>query len=456
MKNLKFKTKHLIRGNFSRPNLSYAIRNANDKNELLSRILSSVGGSAIVYTRTRKGCEQISQMLIDSGEEATFYHGGLPHAERSLRQDEWISGEYRVMVATNAFGMGIDKPDVRVVVHYSICDSLEAYYQEAGRAGRDGQRSYAVLIVSPDDIGRVERTLDKEFPSLELVKSLYDKICASLEVGYGEGGNVSYNFDLRQFCRNEHIYSGTLSSAIKILQMNGYITYIDEMAYPSQIMFIVGRDDLYRVRVNNVDLDLIIRVLLRLYDGVFTEFRSIDESRIATISGYTIPHIRELLKRLWRMRLIKYKPTRNSALIYLEQHRLPISDLYISPESYKYRKELYSERLGNMVRYAQNNEQCRSLLLEEYFGVVDSQECGVCDICLARRRERREAGITPNAVSLRDRIIATIGRPPEPATTIKGVTGAINYNSDMIIEEVDKMLQEGLIKIDQSGRITII
>ncbi|MFR9627857.1 MAG: ATP-dependent DNA helicase RecQ [Rikenellaceae bacterium] len=453
MHHLKFKENRLFRGDFSRKNLSYAVRHTSDKNDLLLRILSNVNGSAIVYARTRKGCEQISEFLINEGYTATFYHGGLPNAERSLRQDEWLSDETRIMVATNAFGMGIDKPDVRVVIHYALCNSLEAYYQEAGRAGRDGERSYAVLMVSPDDPGRITRSLDDEFPSLELIKDIYDKICASFKIAYGEGGDISFVFDLRQFCRDYKLYSPTVINAMKILQMNNYLSYVDEMDRPAHIMFIVSRDELYKVRVDNQDLDPFIRVLLRLYDGVFSEFRAIDEIYISVVSGYTIEQIKEKLKRLWLLRLIRYIPTNYTAMVYLETPRLPIEDIYISPESYKYRKDLYKERLDNMVSYSINETKCRSQYLEEYFGVDDSKECGACDICILKRRGMKNAAtLENNAKTLQKQIIEAITNDP---CNIKVLTTRIQADSELIVNEVDKMLQSELIHLDSNDRLSM-
>ncbi len=449
MKNLRFKEEFILRGSFTRKNLSYAIRHTDDKNGQLLRILSKVDGAAIVYVRTRKGCEQIAEYLNQHGCPATFYHGGLPHTERSLRQDEWITAEYRVIVATNAFGMGIDKPDVRVVVHYTICDSLEAYYQESGRAGRDGRRSYAVLLESSSDVGRVEKSLENEFPSLDMVKSIYDKICRTIEIPYGEGSEISYNFDMRKFCRDERVYQGTFTSAVKILQMNNYLTLIDEMEQSARIMFIVNRDDLYRVRVLHQNLDHFIRTILRLYDGVFTEFRAIDERRISEMSGYKLLQVRDMLKELWRMRLIRYTPTNYSAMIYLTKDRLPIKDLYISPESYKYRKEIYIERLTHMVEYSKNETVCRSQILCRHFGENDAEECGVCDICIDKRhnRERAKEGDS----QLRHNILSCINSLHSPAINVRDLVSTVPHSTEKILAELELMGKEGSIEIDVAG-----
>ena len=323
MEKLHFAEPHLLRSDFSRPNLSYAVRHTDDKNEQLLRIIRNVGGSGIVYVRTREGAEQVAAFLRDEGISAEYYHGGLGHAERSMRQDAWISGRTPVMVATNAFGMGIDKPDVRYVVHYTMCDSLESYYQEAGRAGRDGRRSYAVLLVSSDDAGRIAKRFEADYPPLEKIRSIYEKICSYLQIAIGDGAQSSFLFNLRDFCTREHLYAGLVQNALKILSQNGYMTLLDEAANPARILFCVSRDDLYRLRVIRDDLDHIIRVLLRLYEGVFTDFRPIDETEIATWSGYTPEKVHDLLKRLWQLRVIRYIPSNRSPLLYMDEERLP-------------------------------------------------------------------------------------------------------------------------------------
>ena len=309
MRQLRFAEPHVLRSSFARPNLSYAVRHDEDKNEQLLRVVRNVAGSGIVYVRTRDGCEQLTEFLRDAGVAATCYHGGLANAERSIRQEEWLAGRTRIMVATNAFGMGIDKADVRFVVHYSMPDSLESYYQEAGRAGRDGKRAYAVLLVAPDDAERVQRRFDLQFPPLDEIRDIYEKVCSYLQIGIGEGAGASFLFNIHDFCTREHLYVGTVQSALKLLQQNGYLTLTDAMENPARLMFCVSRDDLYRLRIRRDDLDHFIRTILRLYNGVFTEFRPIDECELATWSGYKVERVKELLKTLWQLRVIRYIPS---------------------------------------------------------------------------------------------------------------------------------------------------
>ena len=391
MHHLKFSEPHLLRSSFARPNLSYSVRHTDDKNGQLLRLLRNVPGSGIVYMRTREGTEQLAEQLRDEGIAAAAYHGGLGHADRTQRQESWLKDKVRVMVATNAFGMGIDKPDVRFVVHYSMCDSLESYYQEAGRAGRDGQRAYALLLVASDDGERIAQRFDQEFPPLEQVKEIYERICSYLQIGIGEGGECSYQFNLSDFCAREHLYSGKVLSALKLLQQNGYMTLSDAQDHPARVMFCVSRDALYRLRVQRDDLDHFIRTLLRLYNGIFNDFRPIDEGELATWSGYTVERVKELLKQLWLLRVIRYIPSNRSPLLFLNEERLPRADLYIAPETYRRRRELMHERFARMLAYASNEEECRSTVLERYFGAGSSAACGICDVCLARKRAAKAA-----------------------------------------------------------------
>ena len=450
MEKLRFTTPHLIRSSFSRPNLSYSVRRTDDKNEQLLRIIRNVGGTGIVYVRTREGAEQIASFLREEGIPAGFYHGGLGHAERTMRQDDWITGKTPVMVATNAFGMGIDKADVRYVVHYSMCDSLESYYQEAGRAGRDGNRSYAVLLISPGDEGRIAKRFEAEFPPLDKIRTIYEKVCNYLQIAIGDGAQSGFPFNLPDFCAREHLYTGTVQNALKILRQNGYMTLTDEMENPARILFCVSRDELYRIRVDRNDLDHFIRTLLRLYEGVFTDFRPINEQEIATWSGYTPQKVRELLQRLWQLRLIRYIPSNRSAILYIDEERLPTADLYISPESYRRRQELTRERFEQMLAYASNETTCRSLILERYFGAEDAHECGICDLCLARKRAVR--GKEPDLNKLRNDLMQRLTTETlEP----QEVASALLYPPEKIAEALGKLRDEGKIYLNGEGKITI-
>ena len=361
------------------------------------------------------------------------------------------------MVATNAFGMGIDKADVRFVVHYAMCDSLESYYQEAGRAGRDSQRAYALLLVASDDSDRISRRFELEFPPLEKIKDIYERVCSYLQIGIGDGGEASFLFNIHDFCAREHLYSGTVQSALKLLQQNGYMTLTDAQENPARVMFCVSRDELYKLRVQRDELDHFIRTLLRLYNGVFTEFRPIDEGELATWSGYTVERVRELLKRLWQLRVIRYVPSNRSPILFMNEERLPRADLYIAPETYKRRQELMRERFEQMIAYAANEEQCRSAVLEKYFGEETPAPCGVCDVCLARKRAAKAAGRAPGTpgipapgdeASLREKLLARLARSPADP---RQLAAELACSPDRLAEVVRELLGEGKIATGKEG-----
>ncbi|MDE7451286.1 MAG: RecQ family ATP-dependent DNA helicase, partial [Alistipes sp.] len=446
MHHLKFAEPHVVRGDFRRPNLSYSVRQTDDKTEQLMRLLQNVAGSGIVYMRTREGTEQLAGELRDAGIAASAYHGGLGHAERSLRQDEWLQGKVRVMVATNAFGMGIDKADVRFVVHYSLCDSLESYYQEAGRAGRDGRRAYALLLVASDDADRIERNFRQEFPPLEQVKDIYERVCSYLQVGIGDGAGASMLFNIYDFCAREHLYAGTVQSALKLLQQNGYLTLTDVQDNPARVMFCVSRDDLYKLRVQRDELDQFIKVLLRLYPGVFSDFRPIDENELATWSGYTVERVKELLKRLWQLRVIRYIPSNRAPMLYFDEERLPRADLYIAPETYARRLELTRERFEHMLAYAQHDDRCRSVVLDGYFGGTDAEPCGICDVCLARRRrEKSESAAEPD---WRGELLRRLDDgPTDPRTLCAGLSCSPERSAELLRE----LIEEGTVCMQPDG-----
>ena len=454
MENLQFPEQNLLRGDFLRPNLSYSVRQTDDKQGQLLRLVQNVPGTGIVYVRTREATEQVAEYLRSEGITAEAYHGGLAHAERTIRQEEWIQNRVRVMVATNAFGMGIDKPDVRFVVHYTMCDSLESYYQEAGRAGRDGKRAYALLLASEDDPQRIVRRYEQEFPPLEQVKDIYEEICSYLQIAIGDGAQTSHLFNIFEFCVRNHRYEGTVESAIKLLQLNGYMTLTDAQENPARVMFMVSRDELYRIRVNRNELDPFIRVLLRLYNGIFNDFRPINESEIATWSGYSVERVRELLKRLWQLRVIRYIPSNRSPILYLHEERLPREDLYIAPETYRRRKELIEERFEQMLHYAQNEEQCRSTVLDHYFGGKSDIACGICDICLRKRREEkaRRGETQADEATLREQIIATLqANPTEPHALLQRLKASPERASELLRQ----LLEEGLISQSGEGLLKI-
>ena len=414
MENLCFAEKNIIRSSFARPNLSYVVRKVEDKEEQLLRVISGVAGSGIVYVRKRETAETLCQFLQEQGVNASFYHAGLPNEERSIRQDEWVSGRARVMVATNAFGMGIDKADVRFVVHYTMSDSMESYYQEAGRAGRDGKRSYAMLMVAPNDYKILSRRVDGNFPPIEQIKSIYEKICAYLMIAIGDGAARSYVFNIQDFCYREKLFVQTVVSALDLLERNEYMSYVDVADNPARVIFKVSRDDLYKYTMSDT-VERVVRTMLRMYNGLFTEFRAIDEEVIAAATDMSREQVHQVLRELWRSQIIRYVPANSSPMIYMNEERLPVSSLYISPKSYGYRKEQMISRFEAMVGYAENTTECRSVILSNYFGDSSAEPCGHCDVCLANKRNAKSED---SAEAVEKRIVESLNEGELPLREI--------------------------------------
>ena len=446
MYRLGFNQGVVLRSSFARPNLQYVVRKDGNKYEQLMRIVRNVEGSGIVYMSTRDECEKLAQKLRDDDVSAQFYHAGLPVLERSIRQDEWLSGKTRIMVATNAFGMGIDKSDVRFVVHYTMCDTLEAYYQEAGRAGRDGKRCYALLIYEDGDIARRKQILEGEFPPIDDVKLIYERICNYLQVPIGDAEGVSFAFNIYDFCARERMYAGRVKSALALLEQNGYMTLIDQNDEPAKMMFECSRDALYSVHAGGSDMDAMLRVILRKYEGLFSRFRPVSELEIAAEAQLSVERVHELMKVLWRMKIIRYIPANNSPLVRFDTERLPVKSLYIAPESYQLRHRLMMERFESIVEYVTSEDRCRSQIIENYFGDKESKECGVCDVCLRKRRGAE------SQASVVERIMALLG---EAELDIKELTSAMNIAPERVVEVVDKMVASEKISISKYGKLKI-
>lgn len=448
MHHLGFKTPNIIRTSFARPNLSYVVRNVEDKLEHTLRIVRNVEGSGIIYVRTREGCEQLCEQLRAEGESANFYHAGLPSMERSLRQDDWVTGKVRIMVATNAFGMGIDKADVRFVVHYAMCDSLEAYYQEAGRAGRDGVRSYAVLLTSNDDSDRIVRLFKAEFPPLADIKRTYELVMNHLQIAIGDGEGGSFPFNIYEFCHNARLSVNAVVGALKILEQNNLLTLVDEQDNPAKLMFTCSRDALYKINAGGNDMDLVLRSILRLYNGVFTHFRSIDELQIAAFSGLSSERVHEMLRMLWRMHIIRYIPASRTPMIYLDSERLPTSDLFIAPETYRHRYDMTVARFDGMLKYSTAEDECRSVIIQNYFGDKEAVACGVCDVCLRAKRMARDGGD-----DCERRVVEVLSCRE---MDIKALVTELGLDGERVVEIVDKLVREGKILLSERGKLKII
>jgi ATP-dependent DNA helicase RecQ len=378
---LEFKQKNVLQVSFQRENLNYLVRQVENKMGYLLETLIKVKGSGIIYVRSRRATREIADELRKNNISADFYHAGLSNHVRSWKQDLWINGKTRVIVATNAFGMGIDKPDVRFVVHFVPPDSLEAYYQEAGRAGRDGKKSAAVLLFNNAEKTKLKKHVAVAFPEIVSIKRIYQSLCNYLQIAEGFGKNQIYEFSLQGFAQAFKFQQAMVFNSLRILQREGYLEFTEEVDSPSRVYFTVTRDDLYKFQVSNVDMDGFIKLLLRSYTGLFTGFVTIDEELLANRSGATSEQVYEYLKHLRKSKIIDYVPRNRTPYIYFSKERIHIDRLKISRESYDLRKKELTNRIDAVIDYATRTTKCRSQILLEYFGETDSAPCGNCDVC---------------------------------------------------------------------------
>lgn len=379
---LQFRQENVFRMSFERKNLAYIVRHTEDKEGEMLHILQRVNGSSIVYTRNRKKTKEIAQLLNRNHITATFYHAGLSDETKDLRQKAWLKGEYRVMVATNAFGMGIDKPDVRLVIHADVPDSPEAYFQEAGRAGRDGMKAYAVLLFCPRDKITLKQRISDTFPEKDYIRKVYEDINFYYQMAMGDGLGCTFAFNLDEFCHNFKHFPVQTDSALKILTRAGYLEYTDEQDNASRIMFTLTKEELYRIHEQNADTEKLIRILLRTYTGLFTDYAYINEELLAKRSGLSRSQIYETLLFLTRQHILHYIPGKKTPYIIYTRERQETDRIYLSKEVYEERKESYRRRIEAMIEYAESENKCRSRMLLHYFGEKNEHNCGQCDVCL--------------------------------------------------------------------------
>jgi ATP-dependent DNA helicase RecQ len=389
MKKLEFRENNVLRTSFERKNISYLVRRVEDKGTWLIQTLQKVKGSGIVYVRSRKRCKEVAELLVSNGINADFYHAGLPAELRDKKQMSWTAGETRVIVATNAFGMGIDKAEVRIVIHWEMPDSIEEYFQESGRAGRDGKPAYAVLLYSSTDKRHLEDSLKRKFPPIERTKDVYEALCNYLRVPEGSGKDNVFDFSMQDFVSKYRLPVIETYNSLIFLQREGYIEFTEEINNPSRVHFIVSRDDLYKFQVANESFDGFIKLLLRSYTGMFSEFIAVNEDSLSKKSGLSRDSVYRFLVKLSAMNIIRYIPGKKTALVIFTEERLERKALMISPENYVQVKEKHIVRVNKMIDYADYTTKCRSVILLDYFG-EESDRCGICDVC----RERNELDLS--------------------------------------------------------------
>ncbi len=444
---LKFREKNVLRASFQRENLVYTVKDVEDKDRYLLDLLHQLNGSGIVYARSRKKTRDLANYLRQEKISCDYYHAGLQQEIRNRKQSEWMTGHARVIIATNAFGMGIDKPDVRFVIHMDIPDSIESYFQEAGRAGRDGKTAHAVLLYSPADEKIVEQRVSRNYPEIDEIKQIYRAIGNYYQIPVGTARNQVFDFSIADFAARYKFSIMTIYSSLKFLQMEGYLELTEEIYNPSKLKFLVNRDELYKFQIANVDFDAFIKLILRTYTGLFTDYVTIYEESLANQARVKPDLIIQYLKRLSSMGIIRYIPQKKTPVIIFTEERLDVKSLHISKEHYLDRKREYIGRLETLMEYASRRNRCRNLFLLAYFGEKGGNKCGQCDVCMQdqeldvnkyeydRAVEQARTILCSKPLSL-DELVTELTLPPEKSIIV--IRWLLDHNK--ILKGLDERL----------------
>lgn len=383
MARLEFRERNIIRGSFLRRNLSYIFRKVEDKSGRLLKICGNIAGSGIVYVGRRKSAEDLSKLLQSHGIAAEGYHAGMSPAVRSAVQERWIGGDTRIIVSTNAFGMGIDKPDVRFVCHYDMPDCVENYFQESGRAGRDGKESFCILLWNEADLAAHRKVIQTSYPPLPYVRDLYQKVFTFIGYAYEEGAGASVKFDVEEFAKRYRLNASTAYYAIKYIESEGYWSLSETVRIPARLQFTVSRDQLYRIQLGDAEMDTFVKLLLRMYTGLFSSYVSIDIDRISQTGHYSPEVVKDKLKRLSMMEVVKYIPAISSPMLNLNNERLYDKNLRLPESNWREKVARHTERLEAMSSIVSDDRHCRNARLLRYFGETLDEPCGKCDVCRA-------------------------------------------------------------------------
>ena len=445
---LHFKKENVFRMSFERKNLAYIVRNTDNKTGEILHILNRMPGSSIIYVRNRKRTKETTLFLQREGITADFYHAGLNNDVKDLRQKRWQSGECRVMVATNAFGMGIDKPDVRTVIHLDLPDSPEAYFQEAGRAGRDGEKAYAIILYANSDKAALKKRISDTFPEKDYIKQVYEQLNYYYQMAMGDGLGCMFDFNLEDFCRKYKHFPVPADSALKILTQAGYIEYTDEQDNASRLLFTIHREELYKLREMGEQADLLIQTILRSYTGVFTDYAYIHEDSLAMRTGLTRQQIYDLLIVLAKRRILDYIPHKKTPYIIYKRERVELRHLQISKTVYEERKERYESRIKAMLEYVTSETACRSRMLLHYFGEKNEHNCEQCDTCINRKKNN---GVTDSSYNvLRRQILEMLSvqqrTPADLARLIEADKEEIAAVIRFLLDKGEIQMEDGMLQ----------
>ncbi len=440
---LHFKKPNIFKSSFERSNLSFVVRQNEDKQAQLLKIAKSIKGSGIVYADTRKMTKELAEHLHRHDIKSSFYHAGLPAEQRSKRQDEWLKGSCRVMVCTNAFGMGIDKSDVRFVVHYQMPQGIEAYYQEAGRAGRDGKKSYAVLLHRQEDSRNALEKLKLQNPELAAVRQVYDQLCQQLQIAYGQGQLQVHPFDINQFALSVDMQPIKLTACLRVLEQQGWLRMSDGLSSPSRMMILTNQAELYKLQVEKPSIDGLIKTLLRMYGGLFDYYTLIREEEVAKKLKAPVASIQKTLTWLHDNEVIEYIPRNDNPRITFLESCVPKDQMQFDIKQMKQLAEANEKRLKAIAAYAENTKKCRSLVLREYFGDKKGMPCGICDICLEHHKQVMHHTEYEN---VREAILAKTKSGPLP---LRAITANLPENKkELWIHVIRQMMDNGELKLD--------
>ncbi len=443
---LEFPRAHVIRQSFARPNLTYVVQEEEDKSQRLLRVLQRLPGSGIVYVRSRKKTEETALFINRNGVKADFYHAGLDTRVRAQKQKNWIDNRCRIIVATNAFGMGIDKPDVRFVLHLDLPDSPEAYFQEAGRGGRDGERSYAILLCTPSDILDLrERTLSG-FPEIDFIKRVYLALGNYYQQATGGGLGRTFDFDLADFASRYDLRPRQVFHSLRFLEKEGYIAVSEALHLPARLLFLMGKNELYRYQVANKTTDAFIKLLLRSYSGVFDQYTKINETDLARRADIDRSKVGQLLRFLHKQKVISYLPRNHQPQLTFTRDRVAPDRLVITREHYAERKRITLERMSAVIHYAKAQQGCRSQLLLAYFGEPQSLPCGLCDICLERKKQERNSEFSQKATQSIQQLLG------ETALSIEEILEQLNINDRERVLGLIRQLIDDQVLVENNGK----